>query len=301
MITKRLYRKSKVTVPSWILKQRQLLPLDCKIRLSEMRIRQWYDHWRGQVYVAFSGGKDSTVLLDLVRSIYPQVPAVFADTGMEFPEIRAFVKSVDNVVWTKPKMTFRAVIEKYGYPLISKENAQKLHEIRTTKSSKLLATRLGTTRRGLPQKWRFLMDAPFMVSHRCCYALKKSPFKRYENAAKTMAYVGIMASDSAQRRTSYMMYGCNAFSAARPVSHPLAVWHESDIWEYINQYGLSYCSIYDSGWNRTGCIFCGFGCHLEPQPGRFVRLKETHPKLWSYCMDKLGMREVLEYIGVPYE
>jgi len=57
---------------------------------------------------------------------------------------------------------------------------------------------------------------------------------------------------------------------------------------------------------RTGCVFCAYGCHLEKEPNRFQRLKETHPKLWEYCMKPwdeggLGMREVLEYIGVNIE
>ena len=102
----------------WQLKQKQSLPLTQKIRLSEKRIEQWYNHWHGQVYVAFSGGKDSTVLLHLVRSMYPNVPAVFSDTGLEYPEIREFVKSINKVIWIKPQKTFKEVIEKYGYPVI---------------------------------------------------------------------------------------------------------------------------------------------------------------------------------------
>lgn len=106
------------------LKQWQALPLDIKIRMSKTRIRGWINEY-GQdgVYVSFSGGKDSTVLLDLVRQDYPNIPAVFVDTGLEYPEIREFVKSFDNVVWLKPKLTFKQVIQKYGYPFFSKEVA----------------------------------------------------------------------------------------------------------------------------------------------------------------------------------
>jgi len=84
---------------SKMLPVRQALPLDLKIGLTKNRIRSWYEHWHGNVYVSFSGGKDSTVLLDLVRQDYPDVPAVFCDTGLEYPEIRDFVKTFDNVVW----------------------------------------------------------------------------------------------------------------------------------------------------------------------------------------------------------
>ena len=105
--------------------QMQSLPLKHKITMTKQRIRGWYEHWDGNVYVSFSGGKDSTVLLDIVRQMYPDVPAVFVDTGLEYPEIREFVKTFDNVTWLKPKMNFRQVIEKYGYPFISKEVSEK--------------------------------------------------------------------------------------------------------------------------------------------------------------------------------
>ena len=83
-----------------------------------------------KIYVSFSGGKDSTVLLDLVRRAIKDVPAVFIDTGLEYPEIRQFVKTIDNVIILKPEMNFRKVIETYGYPLVSKEVAQKIYEAR---------------------------------------------------------------------------------------------------------------------------------------------------------------------------
>lgn len=108
----------------WQLQQRQSLPLEAKIILSKQKIKEWYRAWGSDVYVSFSGGKDSTVLLDLVRSVYPEVFAVFVDTGLEYPEVREFVKGIKNVVWLRPKMKFWEVIEKYGYPVISKMQAQ---------------------------------------------------------------------------------------------------------------------------------------------------------------------------------
>ena len=110
------------------LQQKQALPLNIKVRLTQARIREWINEFdESGVYVSFSGGKDSTVLLHLVRENYPNVPAVFVDTGLEYPEIREFVKTFENVIWLKPKMNFKKVIENYGYPFISKEVSERVY------------------------------------------------------------------------------------------------------------------------------------------------------------------------------
>lgn len=113
------------------LKIMQALPLEIKVRMTQDRIRGWVNEFGVEgVYVSFSGGKDSTVLLDLVRNLYPEVPAVFVDTGLEYPEIREFVKTFDNVTWVKPKMNFKEVVMKYGYPFISKEVSEAVYYAR---------------------------------------------------------------------------------------------------------------------------------------------------------------------------
>ena len=102
------------------LAQMQSLPLNIKIQMTKRRIREWYEFWEGQVYVSFSGGKDSTVLLRMVRELYSDVEAVFVNTGLEYPEIQKFVKTFDNVTILRPEMRFDEVIKNYGYPVISK-------------------------------------------------------------------------------------------------------------------------------------------------------------------------------------
>ena len=116
------------------LKELQALPLERKIQITQTRIIEWYQHYGGNVCISFSGGKDSTVLLHIARKLYPSIPAVFSNTGLEYPEIQRFVKSFDNVDIVTPEMRFDEVISTYGYPLIGKEVAEAIYYARRLRS-----------------------------------------------------------------------------------------------------------------------------------------------------------------------
>ena len=300
----------------WQLRQMQSLPLEVKIEKTKLRIREWYEAWDGNVYVSFSGGKDSTVLLHIVRSLYPNISAVFVDTGLEYPEIRDFVKTIDNVVWLKPEMNFKEVIDTYGYPVVSKQQSQYIRECRETNSEYLRNLRLYGTEKGtagkINEKWKFLLEAPFKISEQCCKIIKKKPFKKYDKETGKKPYIGTMATESLFRKNHWLKNGCNAFNKNNPSSQPMSFWTEQDVLEYLYVYEIPYASIYGdiiknetnlfktTGEQRTGCMFCMFGCHLEKEPNRFQRMKVTHPKLYDYCINNLEIGKVLDYIGVKY-
>ena len=106
------------------LRQMQSLPLGAKINMTRFRVRQWVEEYGEECCsISFSGGKDSTVLMDLVRNEfgYKNIPAVFVDVPTQYPELREFAKQFDNVDIIRPKMNFVQVCDKYGFPLISKE------------------------------------------------------------------------------------------------------------------------------------------------------------------------------------
>ena len=106
------------------------LTLYRKIMITQTRIIEWYQHFEGNVYISFSGGKDSTVLLHIARQMYPEIKAAFSNTGLEYPEIQAFAKDTPNVDFVYPKMRFPQVITQYGYPLITKEVASAIYYAR---------------------------------------------------------------------------------------------------------------------------------------------------------------------------
>lgn len=274
--------------------QYQGLPLSHKLVLTRSRIEQFYIFTGGNMFVSLSG-KDSTATLHIVREMFPDTPAVYVDTGLEYPEIVDHVKSVENVIILKPKMRFHQVVEKYGYPVVSKEQAQYIREARTTRSEKLLAKRLGRGSGCISLKWRYLLDAPFKISEQCCSVMKHKPMEEFIKQTGLFPITGIMAENSRLRMQSVLRHGCNGFEMSTPQSRPIAMWKDEDVWQYIRLNNVKYSRIYDMGYTRTGCMFCLFGLHLEKEPNRFDLMMSTHPKRYEFCMNKLGLRDVMRW------
>lgn len=404
------------------LKMMQSLPLDQKIAMSKERIRAWYETWKryeiydketgktrfvtaaidgwidtppmkpseyvesvydGQVYLSFSGGINSTVLKHIIDGMYSDVPAVFVNTGLEYPEIQRFVRDVAAGRWDcfnqdvktlRPEMRFDEVVKTYGYPVVSKEVANTIDGARNSIRKGVYSLRLCKLGVGREEygglfddgtydydgalekskfrqpKWRFLLDADFPISSYCCDVMKKRPAAQYGRETGRKAFVANMAEESLNRENAWFKNGCNAFTAKKPVSTPLAFWTTQDFLHYIKKYDVPYCSVYGdirvkqkvdndmvfdgqmnmidylgdyepgdqletSGCDRTGCIFCMFGCHREKSPNRFQRLKQTHPRQYEYCIgggemvggkwqpskEGLGLGHVLDRIGVDYK
>lgn len=298
------------------LKELQALPLSRKVMITQARIIEWHNHYNGDVVVSFSGGKDSTVLLHLVRQIYPDTKAVFSNTGLEYPELQTFVRSFDNVEIITPPMRFDQVLSKYGYPLISKDVSQSIYEARTVKRDNARVREkfyhdsdyvLKYGQRFCLEKWLpMATELPVGITHLCCKQMKKIPLKKYRNC-----FVATLAEESILRENAWIAHGCNAFDAKNPKSQPMSFWTEQDVLSYIvknnieiasvygeivssgadgNEYpaidvaGNVQCNLKCSKCSRTGCIFCGFGFHLDKGQTRFQRISRTHPRQYEYCI-----------------
>lgn len=295
----------------------QHLPLEVKVAKTQQRIREWVNFYgKDGVYVSFSGGKDSTVLLHLVRDLFGNdIPAVFVDTGLEYPEIKQFVKSFENVEILRPKMSFQEVLSKYGYPLIGKDVARKISDVRKkgyqSYAYKFFINEARDKKGNLYKmydysKWKPLLDLPINISHKCCDIMKKNPAHNYGKLNSKNAITGQMTEDSVLRKTRWLINGCNGFNMVNPLSNPMSFWLEQDVLRYIKQNNIPICSVYGdivftdtdknqyensltggcklktTGCHRTGCIFCAFGAHHDT---RFLDLKTTHPKQYNYCIN----------------
>lgn len=317
----------------WELQQRQSLPLKAKVLMTKQRIRDFYEHYNGEVYISFSGGKDSTVLLDIAREIYNDITAVYCDTWLEYPEVRQHVKSFENVVIIKPEIGMREIIKQYGWNFPSKDVAECIYYAR--RGSSWAINKLnglngdGSKSRYKEQykKWAYLLDAPFKISSKCCQVMKEAPILKYEKKTGQKPIMALMADESARRKQAYLRTGCNAFDISRPNSKPMGFWTEQDVLHYIKEHNLQIPSVYGdvvekgaagqlslfnteqqeletTGEKRTGCMFCPVGCHLE-RTNKFERLKETQPRIYEYVMKPyknggLGLEEALEWLKIKH-
>ena len=273
------------------LKERQGWTLAQKIDHSLGVIEQFSNHFDGMVYVAFSGGKDSCVMLSLVEMLIPQVPAMFIMTGCESPSVCRFIREMKaeghNIEITKPKKTLKEVFAKEGFPLVSKKTAHNIMAVRRNpdcvNSQRLVDPK---NKHRIPAKWLYLLNEPYEVSDRCCYWLKKSPSHEYGKRTGRYAFVGVLASESDSRAAGYITRGgCNSFDDSHntyPTSWPLAIWNEEDIWAYIKDRGLRIPDIYEKGATRTGCMGCGFGAHIST--AGLDTLRELWPKMYDMIL-----------------
>ncbi len=292
------------------LRTRQNWTLEQKIDHSIGAIEAFIARTGKVPYVSFSGGKDSTVLLDLVRRFVDRdIKGVFCNTGNEWPEIVRFVRQTDNVTIIWPTMTIKEVLAKHGFPLITKEQAKGIREAKYTKNAALLEKHLHGSRNSnyksgkISDCWQFLIKAEFDVSEKCCDCLKKRPFHKYEKATGEAPILGIMAEESDLRQSQYVRRGgCNSFEG-RVASYPISIWTGKDSDEYLRKFNVPYSTIYDNpGVRQTGCMFCGFGAHLGQGFSRFELLYDLHPKAYrlfmNYTNNGVTYRKALRRIGV---
>lgn len=258
-------------------------PLDLKIEWFIKRFYEFFLEFDGEVYLSYSGGKDSDVGTDIIDKIwdgtfkhlipghiykkvisFEKPELVFCNTGLEFPEIVLHVKKKGltwggrGLIMLKPKMGFTRVIKEIGVAVGSKKIAstvERLKKYLASPTANNLATRTlyltGIRRDGeksktgkLSTKWMKLLDAPFNVTDQCCNIFKKEPFKLYQKENRRKPVVFTTTSESGLRVQSYLQTGCNSFESGKQKSRPFSIFTEANVWEYADRFKLRFCEVY---------------------------------------------------------
>ena len=173
-------------------------------------------------WLAFSGGKDSIVILDLAKRAGVKFQAHYNLTTCDPPELVWFIRTFPDVQIDKPPMTMWQLIRKKKMP-------------------------------------------PRRQARFCCEVLKE------RGGTGHMVITGVRWEESNRRSKRRMVESCFRDKAKRYI-HPIIEWSTADVWGYIRERGLRYCSLYDEGFKRLGCVLCPMTRDVQRQMKRWPKL-----------------------------
>lgn len=323
------------------------MPYAFKKKYAAIRAREFAAECdrRGLNYHVSVGGLDSITLLLFLRSLGIDAPGISVSfledasiqkvhraLGVEGlkPLVRETKEDGKPVYWTKD-----AVIQAFGFPVLSKEIAGKIeflqhptemnktvrHAIITGETGEYGGNRKESLMR-MSQRWLDIFGgadaegaalgykaAPFLVSAKCCYYLKERPCDLWAKEHDSVPYLGLMASEGGRRAKSLKLNGCNYFGESTIRSAPFAIFQRQDILQLALDLDVPVPEIYgkierrEDGTlyttkaQRTGCSMCGFGVHMDKRPHKFDLLREQRPKEWERLMYRLVQDDSGEWYG----
>ena len=271
------------------------VPFSKKLLSSNRIIKKSLKEHNNSV-VCWSGGKDSTVVLDLVRKKFPDVPVVFADTGVLFPETLDFVDKIANdwklnlkVVKNKD-VDFWNVGEKYGWPIFGKNVASNVER----------SLRSGNRRSQLNKLENFLLDVKAKISGKCAKYLLENPCMKFEKESESnLKFIGIRALESRARVRLWVDHGDlypvkHYYGKNKPIykSIPLSIWTDEDVDNYHIKNKIPICSLYKKGYNRNGCWTCAMAIKF----GQLDRLYQYNKRKYNKLVYKTPMGDEIRRI-----
>lgn len=308
------------------------MDLDLAVTNAMHRIEDLYNETDGKCYVSFSGGKDSTVILAIIKmceDIYTipkdSIPAVFANTGIEMGVTVDFVKWVKENWYTKleivrPEKSFDWVLKNKGKPIKSKVRAEFLHRYHSGNHSDSVMQNLvyGITRSGFPAQKTKLADKdmhmlhddfPIHASPACCDYLKKKPFKAYSKQHGAKGYaVGIRASEGGARamnaKSRAMKNGeqqkpCTTISGGYIKKAPIIDWDEETVNAFVEKYNVPLSRAYtEFGFQRTGCMACPFAPDVD---ANLKYLCYHEPNRYKAAMHWLKDVYIAQNVKLPFD
>lgn len=266
------------------------------------RIESLFYQTKGKCYLSFSGGKDSTVLLALIKmceeiyTIPPNaIPAVFIDTGIELRATKDFVIWVkknwySNVEIIRPEKPFAKVLEEYGKPIKSKMKSEFISRYQKNRNEDQLSFKymIGVGKNGktyaktkIANKDLHLLHPDFdiRISNKCCELLKKKPFAKYNKDNGIKGYfVGERMAEGGARQfnaENRLKSGgklCTKTKGNYIIKLPIIDWTDEDVNNFIKQYNVPLSKAYtEQGYERTGCFLCPFSLQIDQNLEKLYR------------------------------
>lgn len=259
---------------------------------------------------AFSAGKDSTVLLHMLRQHRPDILTIYGNTTIEFPECVKFARQLAtdwgiNYHEAKPTVTFWWVVEQYGWPILGKTFGVGGVAHKSSREQ-FFADRVGepdlaefAQLTGRDRQYAIQQEVP--ISSACCTYLKERPSQKLQKQlGADGVFLGILAGESRRRTFNHLQYGdLYKMSSGEWKCHPLSIWTDEDVWAYIRGFGVPYAKLYDMGYTdeatgrwvshkRNGCMFCAMD--LGFPDNHLAIMRRTHPAAWRTLVVKKAIR-----------
>lgn len=199
-------------------------------------------------YVAYSGGKDSDVVLDLVRRSGVKYEAHHHLTTADPPEVVRHIKQQPDVIINKPELTMWQLIRKKKMP-------------------------------------------PRRQARYCCETQKER-----RGVRECIVVTGVRWGESNKRAKRRMVETCFK-DKSKKYLHPIIDWSTTDVWEYIKHRKIIYCSLYDEGFKRLGCVLCPMVREIALNMHRWPKLCRAWERAVkaTYVEGKTGFRNAEEY------
>ena len=307
------------------------MDLDKRVTDACHRIEELYYETGGKCYVSFSGGKDSTVLLALIKlceDIYTipvgGIPAVFSNTGIELGVTVNFVQWVKNSGWysnvqiIRPEHSFDWCIKTYGKPLKSKVRSEYIAMWQKGKRSENVfrAMVTGIANNGSAAKKTKIADKDLhmlsdsfgiLASPMCCNVLKKKPMKKYakENGIIGTVY-GVRMDEGGARELAIhkkQLQGgkiCTFVDSKGMIKKaPIVDWSTEDIEAFIESYNVPLSDAYTKyGFKRTGCMACPFNSRVNND---LEYLYNHEPNRYKAAMHWLKDVYIAQNVVLPFD
>jgi len=268
--------------------------------LKRLPAEQWCLSW--------SAGNDSTALSLIFRyEIGLKIHHVMSNTRLEYPEtirnMHWYVKQLEAegipVTIAYPDKRPHQVWEEDGIPLYSKELASKFRQWTATGND----NHLKMVPDYLHEPFRKLRDAGIKLTDKCCDELKKKPMRKVHKAMGFKgSFTGVRAAESRARKLAFLQRGAlyNSKRNRQWICNPIVHWSHDDVQKLLMLYGVK-LEQPGNGTGRSGCVNCGFGCHIAQREGSrnsLQMLHDTNIVMWNRTMIDWGFKEACVIAGI---